>query len=71
MKKKERAIKEAVYMERFRIVTMIQEEYADEMSDDLAILQTVLTDQMLDLGIELGWVKTISILGKSGITYEA
>ena len=71
MKEKDRVIMEAVFMERLRIVDMIEEEYSDGMSEDLSILKTMLTDSMLEIGHELGWVKTVSILGKSGITYVA
>lgn len=66
MEEKERDIREAVFKERFRIVNKIEEEYADSMSDDLAILKTILTDEMLDLGEKLGWVKTVRIVGAGG-----
>ncbi len=54
MKEKDRVIMEAVFMERMRIVDMIEEEYSDGMSEDLSILKTMLTDSMLEIGHELG-----------------
>lgn len=73
MKEKEREIMGAVFMERLRIIDMIEEWYPDpeSMSQDLSILQTILTEEMLEIGHELGWVKTVGILGKSGYTYVA
>ena len=63
MEESERATLEAIFNERMRIIDMIEEEYADNMSDDLAILKTALTDQMIDLGEKLGLAKTVRIIG--------
>ena len=62
MEENEREIREAVFNERMSIVNMIEDDFADSMSEDLAILKTMLTDRMFDLGVELGLFKNVRII---------
>lgn len=66
MEEKGREISDAVFWERLRIIEMIEEEFDDSMSDDLAILLAILTEEMIVLGEELGWVKTDRNVGAGG-----
>lgn len=66
MEEKEREIREAVFHEQMRIVNMIEDDFADSMSEDLAILKTMLTDRMFDLGVELGLFKKVRIIKSAG-----
>ena len=70
MEENEREIREAVFKERMRIVDMIEEEFADDMSDDLATLNTILTGEMIELGEELGLAKTVRIIDAASLAAD-